>query len=54
MNGTENRFAFERKLDEVGRIVVPKDIRNTLGWQPQERLVLTVVEGTLVVQRAGQ
>ena len=33
MKTAESGFVFRRKLDEVGRIVVPKDIRNALGWQ---------------------
>ena len=38
------RGGIVRSVDELGRITVPKELRDSLGWEPQTRVEF-VVEG---------
>ena len=31
----------ERTIDDLGRIIVPKDIRDDLGWKPGDKLSMS-------------
>lgn len=43
-----------RKIDELGRLVVPKDIRTTLDIQDGDELEFTVENGALVVRKHSE
>ena len=51
MSEKEEGFPFLRRIDEVGRLVIPKDLRRVLGWDSQTPVVLQIEKGRLVVQR---
>ncbi len=42
---------FIRKLDRLGRIVIPKDVRATMGLRDGDVIVLTVENGALTVRK---
>ncbi len=50
MGNNETGFPFLRRLDGVGRIVIPMDLRRALGWKENTTLVLCVQGDTLVVK----
>ena len=39
-----------RKLDELGRVVVPKEIRDTKGWKQGTPLEMFVTEDSVVMK----
>lgn len=41
-----------RKLDDLGRIVVPKEIRRQLGWNPGTPLSIIPTDGGVIIQTA--
>ena len=41
-----------RKLDDLGRIVVPKEMRRQLGWAPGTPLNIIQTDGGIVIQTA--
>ena len=43
----------KRKIDELGRVVIPRDYREALGLTPQTPLVMELSEGKIVIERAG-
>lgn len=40
-----------RKIDELGRIVIPSDFREELGMEPGEKLEIYIEEGRLVLKK---
>lgn len=42
---------FIRKLDRFGRVVIPKDVRATMGLRNGDPIVLTVENGVLTVRK---
>lgn len=36
-------------VDAQGRVLIPAEIRNALGWKPGDRLVADIVDGTLTL-----
>ena len=45
---------FIKKIDELGRIVIPKDIRRTLGVSNGEALQFFLDGETVVLKKFGQ
>ncbi len=43
----------ERMIDELGRIVLPIEIRNELGIQPRTKLKISVSDGKILLQKAN-
>jgi bifunctional DNA-binding transcriptional regulator/antitoxin component of YhaV-PrlF toxin-antitoxin module len=41
-----------RKIDQLGRLMVPFDIRKKLGVEKLDSLMLKVEEGKLIIQKA--
>ena len=39
-----------RKLDEVGRIVLPKEMRNALGWHNESNILITMQNNCLTLK----
>ncbi len=42
---------FIRKIDELGRIVIPKEIRSTLGLDTGDDIEISVSDGTVNLKR---
>lgn len=40
-----------RKIDELGRVVIPSDFREELGMKPGEKLEIYIEEGRLVLKK---
>ena len=40
-----------KKIDSLGRIVIPSDIRNSLGFQPNDAIEMTIDNGQLILQK---
>lgn len=40
----------ERRVDEKGRVTIPRSIRETLGIEPGEEVALTLEEGSVVIR----
>jgi len=43
----ENQKAVPRSMDELGRVVVPRDIRESLGWGDGTRLEVAIIDITV-------
>ena len=44
-------FMVNRKIDELGRVVIPRDYREALGLTPQTPLTMDLVGDTIVVKK---
>jgi AbrB family looped-hinge helix DNA binding protein len=42
-----------RKIDELGRVVIPKEVRNTQGWEPGTSMEMFMSEEGLVMRQCG-
>ncbi len=40
-----------RRLDDLGRIVIPSDFREELGMEPGEKIEIYIEEGRVVLKR---
>ena len=43
-----------RKIDELGRVVIPRDYREPLGLTPQTPLTMELVGDTIVIKKRTQ
>ena len=34
-------MAFTRKMDDLGRISIPKEVRKAMGWNSQDEIEMT-------------
>lgn len=41
-----------RSLDDVGRVMIPRDIRRLVGWQPNEMVVIETDGEVVTLHRA--
>ena len=44
---------ISRPIDELGRIVIPKEIRNALGIRPKDEIEIYIDGGKMIMQKAG-
>ncbi len=44
-------FKIVRKMDELGRIVVPKDIRKTLQIDSEDYVEFSVFDGCIMIRK---
>lgn len=47
------QISFVRRLDELGRIVIPKEIRNKLGFNSGDLLDMNISSDGLVIQKCN-
>jgi len=40
-----------RRIDELGRVVIPKSIRNVYGWEPGTPLEMFTTDDTVVMRK---
>lgn len=40
-----------KKIDSVGRIVIPMEIRNTLNWKSNDEIELISQDGSLILKK---
>lgn len=40
-----------RSLDDLGRVVIPRDIRHACGWQPGEMVIVETDGETVTLRR---
>jgi len=41
--------AYRHKIDDLGRVLLPKELRSTVGWEIGDTLSLCRVSGTIVL-----
>ena len=42
---------IERTIDELGRIVLPKEFRAELGWEINDKILVTITETGLFLEK---
>ena len=47
-------FIIERKIDSLGRIVIPKDIRKHLSVESGDEILLTVKDDKVFIEKKNQ
>lgn len=40
-----------RSLDDIGRVMIPRDIRRLVGWQPGEMVIVETDGETVTLRR---
>ena len=48
------RGGIVRAVDELGRITIPKELRESLGWEPQTRVEFLVEGEEVRLRRYGR
>lgn len=48
------RTGITRKMDDLGRIVIPKEIRDSLGIKPDDYLYIDVNGTKIIMERATE
>jgi AbrB family looped-hinge helix DNA binding protein len=42
-------MAFTRKMDDLGRISIPKEVRNAMGWNSQDEIEMTFTSDNKII-----
>ena len=42
-------MAFTRKMDDLGRISIPKEVRKALGWNSQDEIEMTFTPDNKII-----
>ena len=45
-------FKIIRKIDDLGRIVIPKDVRASMALNPGDAISITIANGLVMLQKA--
>lgn len=45
---------MKRQIDELGRVVVPKDVRKALNIRPRDYLEITLEEDRFIIRKAEE
>ena len=48
------KIKFIRKIDELGRIVVPKDVRRALNFEKESAIEITVEDGAVILKKTKE
>ncbi|MCR4693038.1 MAG: AbrB/MazE/SpoVT family DNA-binding domain-containing protein [Firmicutes bacterium] len=43
---------ISRPIDELGRIVIPKEIRNALDMRPKDEIEIYIEDGKMIMKKA--
>ena len=43
---------ISRPIDELGRIVIPKEIRNALDMRPKDEIEIYIEDGNMIMRKA--
>lgn len=43
---------ISRPIDELGRIVIPKEIRNALDMRPKDEIEIYIEDGSMIMKKA--
>ena len=44
-------MAFTRKMDDLGRISIPKEVRKALGWNSQDEIEMNFLSDKIVLSK---
>jgi len=44
-------MAFTRKMDDLGRISIPKEVRKGLGWNSQDEIEMSFLNDKIVLSK---
>ena len=44
-------FKFIRKIDDLGRIVIPNDVRKSLGIKKGDKIEIDVTDGYIILKK---
>jgi AbrB family looped-hinge helix DNA binding protein len=50
-NGGEKMFTLSRKLDELGRVVIPAEMRQKLGWKERDDILMSVKDDSIILTK---
>ena len=42
---------FERKIDDIGRLLIPAEIRKNMGLEPGDKVRLSVSDGKIEIRK---
>lgn len=42
-------MAFTRKMDDLGRISIPKEVRKAMGWNSQDEIEMTFTSDNKII-----
>ncbi|MCL2528372.1 MAG: AbrB/MazE/SpoVT family DNA-binding domain-containing protein [Defluviitaleaceae bacterium] len=45
-------LADVRTIDDMGRIVVPKDVRSALGWEKGTKIAIYICDGVVMLRES--
>ena len=51
MNNNDNNLYILRRIDDLGRIVIPKTIREQVGFKVDDQLYVIVVDGGIMLKK---
>lgn len=49
-----NFTGMSRPIDELGRIVIPKEIRNALDINPKDDMEIYIENGSIILKKVGE
>lgn len=44
---------YQREIDEIGRVVIPKEVREALGFEPKKTVGITLLDDVIVITPKG-
>ena len=53
MINKDNNSHISRRIDDLGRIVIPKTIREQVGFEIDDRLYVIVVDGGILLKKVN-
>ena len=45
------KTGMNRPIDELGRVVIPKEIRNSLDIKPKDELEISIEDGAIILRK---
>lgn len=47
-------FKIIRRIDDLGRIVIPKDVRASMALSPGDAIAITIANGIVTLQKSEE